>query len=95
MTKITAADLTTFRSIYAEVTGSEVELAEGVFALDDSEITATDETMADFERAQGKPFYRDTIDGIHVASWTGYKGRDVVVAQFDGKTLAAGPGIKR
>jgi hypothetical protein len=34
--EITAAELDTFRRIYADVAGEEVEIAEGVYAIEES-----------------------------------------------------------
>lgn len=92
---LTASELDAFRAIYADVCGEEIEIAEGVFALDQSDVVATDTTLTDFIASQGEPEGRFVIDGHDVASFLAHKGRRVVVAAFEGKTLAAGPGIRR
>jgi hypothetical protein len=93
--QITTEELNRFRAIYADQAGEEIEIADGIYALDESDVTATDLSLDDFIASRGAPEFLDTVDGHRVATWSGYKGRTVIVAEFDGKTLAAGPGIKR
>lgn len=93
--EITRAELDTFRRIYADQAGEDIEIAEGVYALDEGDVTATDLSLADFTASRGEPLSRDTVEGRAVATWSGHKNRLVIVAEFPGKTLAAGPGITR
>lgn len=90
----TASELNEFRAIYAEISGEEIEIADGVYSIGEDEITATDGSIEDFLSSH-RPTFRDTVNGRAAASFGGHKGRLVVVADFGGKTLAAGPGIIR
>lgn len=91
---ITAEELSQFRVIVADVLGHDVELVPGVFNLDEDEIVVTDEVIGDFLAAR-KAEGRWIIEGRDTILFYGHKGGEVVVSQFDGKTLATGCGILR
>jgi len=93
--QITPTELDTFRRIYADQAGEEVMIVDGVYVIDESDVTATDLSLADFIASRGEPLSRDTVEGHAVATWTGHRNMPVIVAEFAGKTLAAGAGIKR
>lgn len=92
--EIATEELSQFRAIYAEACGEEIELAPGIFSIDESDITATDLTLDDFIGGQGRPYADETINGRRTLSYSA-RGGWTIVAEFAGKTLASGVAIKR